>query len=206
MEFMTGTQQKTASAADLKGGSFLNQTVCVHGAVHAIRAMGAIEFVTLRLRDGALQCVVDEAHEQLLEGVSQECAVVATGTLTADERAPMGVELHLEELEVLSSPKEPISVPVDKYKMHLNLDTELPLRPVALRNLRKRAVFKIQEAVGRAFREEMFAQGLHRDPHPQDRPCRSRGRQQHLPHGILRQEGIFDPVPPVLQADDGGRL
>ena len=38
--------------------------------------MGAIEFVTLRLRDGALQCVVDEAHEQLLEGVSQECAVV----------------------------------------------------------------------------------------------------------------------------------
>ena len=62
MEFMTGTQQKTLSAADLKGGSFLNQTVCVHGAVHAIRAMGAIEFVTLRLRDGALQCVVDEAH------------------------------------------------------------------------------------------------------------------------------------------------
>ena len=159
MEFMTGTQQKTLSAADLKGGSFLNQTVCVHGAVHAIRAMGAIEFVTLRLRDGALQCVVDEAHEQLLEGVSQECAVVATGTLTADERAPMGVELHLEALEVLYSPKEPILVPVDKYKMHLNLDTELPLRPVALRNLRKRAVFKIQEAVGRAFRDEMFAQG-----------------------------------------------
>ena len=90
MEFMTGTQQKTLSAADLKGGSFLNQTVCVHGAVHAIRAMGAIEFVTLRLRDGALQCVVDEAHEQLLEGVSQECAVAVTGTLAADERAPMG--------------------------------------------------------------------------------------------------------------------
>ena len=159
MEFMTGTQQKTLSAADLKGGSFLNQTVCVHGAVHAIRAMGAIEFVTLRLRDGALQCVVDEAHEQLLEGVSQECAVVATGTLTADERAPMGVELHLEKLEVLSSPKEPISVPVSKGRLKLNLDTELPLRPVALRNLRKRAVFKIQEAVGRAFRDEMLAQG-----------------------------------------------
>ena len=90
MEFMTGTQQKTLSAVDLKGGSFLNQTVCVHGAVHAIRAMGAIEFVTLRLRDGALQCVVDEAHEQLLEGVSQECAVAVTGTLRRRRAGPHG--------------------------------------------------------------------------------------------------------------------
>ena len=91
--------------------------------------MGAIEFVTLRLRDGALQCVVDEAHEQLLEGVSQECAVAVIGTLAADERAPIGVELHLEKLEVLSSPKEPVAVPIDKYKMHLNLDTELLAAP-----------------------------------------------------------------------------
>jgi len=158
MEFMTGMQQKRLCAADLKGGAYLNQTVTVYGAVHAIRSMGAIAFVTLRLRDGAVQCVVEQP--ELLEGVSQECAVEVAGTLAADGRAPMGVELRVESMKLLSSPAEAMSVPVDKYKLNLNLDTELSLRPVVLRNLRKRAVFKIQEAIGRAFYEEMIAGGF----------------------------------------------
>ena len=83
-----------------------------------------------------------------------------TGRLSADERAPMGVELRVERIEVLTVPAQPVSVPIDKYKLNLNLDTELSLRPVVLRNLRKRAVFKMQEAVGRAFREEMVAGGF----------------------------------------------
>ena len=159
MEFMTGIRRQThLSAADLKGGAYLNQTVAVHGAVHALRPMGAITFLTLRLRDGAVQCVVED--QAMLEGVVQECAVVVTGILRADGRAPMGVELRAEQLRVLSSPAQPVGVPIEKYKLHLNLDTELSLRPVVLRNLRKRAVFKIQEAVGRAFREEMVAGGF----------------------------------------------
>ncbi len=159
MEFMTGIRRQThLSAADLKGGAYLNQTVAVHGAVHALRPMGAITFLTLRLRDGAVQCVVED--QAMLEGVVQECAVVVTGALRADGRAPMGVELRAEQLRVLSSPAQPVGVPIEKYKLHLNLDTELSLRPVVLRNLRKRAVFKIQEAVGRAFREEMVAGGF----------------------------------------------
>ena len=159
MEFMTGTRKQThLSAADLKGGAYLNQTVTLHGAVHALRNMGAITFLTLRLRDGALQCVAD--RPELLERVQQECAVVVTGTLREDQRAPMGMELRLEEIQILSSPAEPVRVPIEKYKMNMNLDTELSLRPVVLRNLRKRAVFKIQEAVGRAFYEEMLAGGF----------------------------------------------
>lgn len=159
MEFMTGMRKQAhLSAADLRGGAHLNQTVTVHGAVHALRSMGAITFLTLRLRDGALQCVVEDQTQ--LKGVVQECTAVITGTLSADERAPMGVELRVEHIEVLTVPAQPVSVPIDKYKLNLNLDTELSLRPVVLRNLRKRAVFKMQEAVGRAFREEMVAGGF----------------------------------------------
>lgn len=159
MEFMTGMRKQAhLSAADLRGGAHLNQTVTVHGAVHALRSMGAITFLTLRLRDGALQCVVEDQTQ--LKGVVQECTAVITGRLSADERAPMGVELRVEHIEVLTVPAQPVSVPIDKYKLNLNLDTELSLRPVVLRNLRKRAVFKMQEAVGRAFREEMVAGGF----------------------------------------------
>jgi nondiscriminating aspartyl-tRNA synthetase len=159
MEFVTGTRQmRHLSAADLKGGLGRNQHVTVHGAVHALRHMGAISFLTLRLRDGALQCVVEDAA--LLDGVCQECTVVAQGLLAPEPRAPLGVELRLESLEVLSRPAEPVSVPIDKAKLHLNLDTELALRPVVLRNLRKRAVFKVQEGVCRAFRQEMVEGGF----------------------------------------------
>jgi nondiscriminating aspartyl-tRNA synthetase len=86
--------------------------------------------------------------------------VSVTGVLRADERAPGGVELVLSAITVLSAPAEPMPVPVNKYKLKLNLDTELPLRPVVLRNLQKRSVFKIQEGLGRAFREYLTGQGF----------------------------------------------
>lgn len=51
-------------------------------------------------------------------------------------------------------------MPVSKYKLNLNLDTELALRPVVLRNLRKRSVFKIQEGIVRGFRDYLTGQGF----------------------------------------------
>ena len=159
MEFMTGTVQSLhLRAADLKGGSHLNQTVTVHGAVHALRTMGAITFLTLRLSDGAVQCVVEDAA--LLTGVVAECAVVVSGLLTEEARAPLGAEIRVESIEVLSTPAEPVSVPISKYKLNLNLDTELSLRPVVLRNLQKRAVFRIQEGISRAFHDTMVEGGF----------------------------------------------
>ena len=51
-------------------------------------------------------------------------------------------------------------VPVPKAKLNVSLDTELGLRPVVLRHLRERSVFKLQECLGRAFREYLQGQGF----------------------------------------------
>lgn len=51
-------------------------------------------------------------------------------------------------------------MPINKYKMKLNLDTELSLRPLVLRNLRTRSVFRIQEGICRAFHEHLQGQGF----------------------------------------------
>ena len=51
-------------------------------------------------------------------------------------------------------------MPIGKNKMNLSLDTELSLRFVTLRNLRKRAVFKIQEGIVRGFRETLQREGF----------------------------------------------
>ena len=50
MEFLTGVkEEQTLSLAQLKEPERLGQTVQVQGAVHALRDMGNVAFVVLRL-------------------------------------------------------------------------------------------------------------------------------------------------------------
>ena len=127
-----------------------------HGMVHAVRDLGDVRFVLLRTAEGVLQCVAGEGVAVPHVGD----AVRVRGACTHDGRAPGGLELRLEELTVLSSPAEPLPVAIDKYKLNLSMDTDLPLRPVTLRNLQKRAVFKLQEGIVRGFRECLQAEGF----------------------------------------------
>lgn len=138
---------------DVTHGLWEGRTVTVRGMVHALHDMGGITFLTLRGPKSILQCVL--SHELDLQGVTEECAVTVTGIPRPESRAPGGVELTAESLEVLSHPAAPLPVPVSKKRLELNLDTELALRPVVLRSLRERSVFRIQEALCRAFRETL---------------------------------------------------
>ena len=125
-----------------------NRAVTLHGMVHALRDLGGVTFLTLRTREGLVQCVCPRRPE----GVREECAVSVSGLLRPEPRAPGGAELAEARFTVLSRPAAPPPVPLSK-KSPLSLDTELSLRPVTLRAPRARAVFRIQAAVCRAFRE-----------------------------------------------------
>ena len=128
-----------------------NQTVTLHGAVHALRDMGGITFLTLRTRRGLVQCVCTGRED--LDGASEGCAVTASGMWRIEPRAPGGKELTDAKITVLSRPAAPSPVPLAKRKLDLHLDTELGLRPVVLRAPRQQAVFRVQAAVCRAFRD-----------------------------------------------------
>ncbi len=157
MQTITGTlPQQGLTCAQVRSGSFSGQTVTVRGAVHALRPMGGMTFLTLRQRDGIIQCICPP--EMDLSRIREECTLSVTGILQKDDRAPLGAEVHVASLELLSSPAQRLPVPVSKWKLRLNLDTELALRPIVLRNLRKRSVFKIQEGICRAFRESLTEQ------------------------------------------------
>jgi len=158
MEMIKRPAKKPLSCAELTSGAWEGKKIEVKGAVHALRELGGVDFITLRLRDGALQCVC--GPERLPEGLTEECAVSAAGTLRKEPRAPGGYELALESVDVLSRPAAPVPVPVSKRKLDLNLDTELNLRPVVLRALRERSIFKIQEGLSRAFREYLTGEGF----------------------------------------------
>ena len=132
-----------------------NRAVTLHGMVHALRDLGGVTFLTLRTREGLIQCVCPRRPE----GVREECAVSVSGLLRPEPRAPGGAELAEARGTVHSWPAAPPPVPLSK-KSSVSLDTELSLRPVTLRAPRARAVFRIQAAVCRAFREFLQGEGF----------------------------------------------
>ena len=155
MKTMSGKMQ-AQTGLDAVLAMQAGQRASVHGIVHTLRDLGDVRFMLLRMPQGALQCVLPGEGYAVREGD----AVMAEGEVARDERAPGGAELHVTGLTVLASAAEPMPVPIGKYKMNLSMDTDLALRFVTLRNLRKRAVFKIQEGVVRGFREALQREGF----------------------------------------------
>ena len=160
MEFLNGMRKtERLELKDIIGGAHRNETVQVSGMVHAKRPVGGgLTFLKLRKRDGLLQCTCGERVD--VSKIPEESAVVVTGRLREEPRAPGGVELVAEGIEVLSRPAAAMPVPIPKAKLNVNLDTELGLRPVVLRHLRERSVFRVQECLGRAFRDYLRDQGF----------------------------------------------
>ena len=94
------------------------ETVTVNGWLYNKRTSGKLQFPILRDGSGYLQCVVSkkevaEATWNDSDRATQESSVRVTGKIVAEGRAPGGVEMHVETLEVIGlaetypiSPKE----------------------------------------------------------------------------------------------------
>jgi len=159
MEYITGEERGgRLTLEEIRDGRHVGERVTVEGMVHARRDMGGVTFLTLRKPTGVVQCVC--AGDLNLEGVCEEAAVAITGPLREEPRAPGGVEIGVETLTILARPAAPLPVPVAKCKLNLSLDTELNLRPVVLRNLARRSVFRLQEGLCRAFRDYLSSNGF----------------------------------------------
>lgn len=163
MDFVKGLKQKeVVEISDILSGDFLNNEVTIRGAIHTIRDMGEFSFVVLRKYEGLVQCVLEEGKiadfnsKSLREGATIE----AKGIVASEERAPNGFEVRLTGVKVLSEPAKDstMPIPISKWKLKTSLETKLQLRPISLRNVRERAIFKIQEGIVRGFRDFMFSQ------------------------------------------------
>lgn len=162
MEFVLGqTKKDVVEISDILTGDYEGRDISMNGAIHAIRDMGEVAFVILRKREGLVQTVFETGAVDLpLKDLKEAATVEIQGTVSKEERAPHGFEVRLKKVRILSEPKEPVPIPVGKWKLDTSLETKLELRPIALRNIRERAKFKIQEAVVRGFRDHLFSQGF----------------------------------------------
>ena len=137
MEFLDGKWEKqTNTWEELLGNSFLGHEAVVEGAVHSIRDMGDVAFLILRRREGLFQTVYENGRVNLpLSELKEGMCLRARGTLCEEKRAPHERELHLQEIEELSRPAEPMPLAVDKWKLDTSLEAKLNFRPIALRNV-----------------------------------------------------------------------
>jgi nondiscriminating aspartyl-tRNA synthetase len=134
------------------------QTATIAGWVHEVRDLGGIAFVIVRDATGRIQVKVEkgEIEEDLEERateVTRESVVRVTGPVEEEERAPTGVEMTIDEFEVVAE-AEP-ELPLDPSgKVDAELSTRLDNRTLDTRKPDVRAIFEIRSTVLEAVREE----------------------------------------------------
>lgn len=127
--------------------------VCVHGMIYNIRDMGDFAFVILRKRGGLIQCVYNKnGNEDEKELLKEENSVVVIGDVGDEPRAVNGIEIRVSEMKLLSSPAEELPFAINKRNLNISIENELPIRPITLRNERRRTIFKLQAGLAEAFR------------------------------------------------------
>lgn len=162
MEFMTGVAKKdTLEIREILSADYEGKNIKVQGAIHTIRDMGEVAFIVLRKREGLVQCVYEEGKSRFdIQDLKEADTVEVEGTVKMEDRAPNGFELRLDTVKILSEPAEAMPLQISKWKMNTSLDAKLNNRAIALRNIRERAVFRIQEGITRGFRDFLYGQGF----------------------------------------------
>ncbi len=139
----------------------IDQSVLIEGWLHKKRLLGGLTFINVRDRSGLAQVLIKDKDEvEKLRGLQIGTVLRVKGTVTKDERAPGGVEVHEPELEVLVPVTDEPPIEIDKPLNHKsdNLDTLFEYRVIGLRNVLETNIFKVQAAVKEAARQYFHAQ------------------------------------------------
>ena len=120
------------------------------------RSGGKIAFLQLRDGSGVIQAVgsrgdLSEASWGAIQEVTQESVVRVHGTVSADPRAPSGVELHLAEIAVEDVSEEYPITPKEHGTAFL-----MEHRHLWLRSSRQRAILAVRSEVCQAIRDFFY--------------------------------------------------
>jgi asparaginyl-tRNA synthetase len=143
-----------------KIGEHVGESVTIKGWLHNRRSSGKIHFLVVRDGSGFLQVVmgkkdVDEATFLTADHLSQESAIIVTGTVRADERAAGGYELIASGLEVVNEAHDYPITP----KEH-GVDYLMDRRHLWIRAERQTAILRVRHEIINAVRDYFNDQGF----------------------------------------------
>ncbi len=145
--------------ATIRGiGAHVGSRVELRGWLYKQRGKGKLAFVHLRDGTGVIQAVAtrDQLGEETfarLKGLQQESALKLRGNVRADERAPGGYELDVDDLEVVApaAADYPIAHVSDQ-----GIDFLLGKRHLWLRSSKQHAVLRVRNEVIKAIRDFFY--------------------------------------------------
>ncbi len=132
-------------------GEHAGQEVEVRGWLYNVRSSGALHFLLVRDGTGLLQAVAarSELPAEVFEeagALTQESAIVVSGPVRDDRRAPGGHELSLRELRVVQR-AEPYPITPKEHGIEFLMDH----RHLWLRSSRQWAIMRVRAEVERAM-------------------------------------------------------
>lgn len=137
----------------------IGERVLIKGSLHKVRDLGGVCFGVVRDRSGLMQIVTEDINSELTR-LKKESIIEVEGLVVENQEAPGGLEVKIEKIQVLVEVKEDLPLEIDKLMIKSHLDKILDHRPISLRNLRNRSIFRIQAVILKAFRDYFSGEGF----------------------------------------------
>jgi len=155
------------------------ERVLIRGRLHTSRATGKQCFVMIRQRNFTVQgflAVNENISKQMVKftaNITKESIVDVEGIVTpVDQKITSAtqedIEVQIEKIFVVSKsdPRLPLQIEdasrpeTDEALAHVNQDTKLDNRIIDLRTTTNQAIYKLQAAVCRLFRQHLYGKGF----------------------------------------------
>ena len=143
-------------------GSHEGQAVTIRGWLYNLRESGKLLFPIIRDGTGLVQGVVVKSKVapevwDALKGLTQESALIVSGQVRADKRAPGGYELEVETAEVVQRVPESDPYPIT-LKEH-GVDFLMEHRHLWMRSPRQAAILRTRAEIINAARDYLNQNG-----------------------------------------------
>jgi asparaginyl-tRNA synthetase len=134
--------------------------VTIKGWLYNKRSSGKIRFILIRDGTGIIQSViakedVDAKMFEAVDRITQESAVILSGKVRKDERAPGGYEIVATNFEVIQTSQDYPITP----KEH-SIEYLLPLRHLWLRSKKQNAIMRIRHELIKSCRDFLDGRGF----------------------------------------------
>jgi asparaginyl-tRNA synthetase len=165
-------------------GRFNGQTVTLRGWLYNLRESGKLVFPIFRDGSGTVQGVahiksVSPETFAALKSLTQESSVIIKGKVRADQRAPGGYELDIEDVQVIQRVPETDPYPITP-KEH-GVDFLQEHRHLWVRSNRQAAILRIRAEIMRAAAEHFDTNGFIRTDPPILTPAACEGTSTLFP-------------------------
>jgi asparaginyl-tRNA synthetase len=137
----------------------IGEDVTLKGWLYNSRSSGKLVFAQLRDGTGIVQCVVFKGNsEEVFEkakALGQESSLIVHGSVRADERSPIGVEIDVKDIEVIQNAHDYPITPKEHGTEFL-----MDNRHLWIRSKKQHAVLKVRHTVIKATRDFFDEQGF----------------------------------------------